>query len=127
MAIIGKGPVPKKKATSKIGTNKEGQTVAAKGYNMALVRKQNEPATRTKTIAGSPAGTKVTTPVGIYVPKPVAPAKKVEAAPNSKKYGKTTVGKAIDKVKDAVTPDKTTFKMKGRGKGAGPLKCFKYN
>lgn len=103
MAILGKGPGPKKKVTSKIGTNKEGQTVAANGYNMALVRKQNEPSTRTKTISGGPVGTKVTTPVGIYAPMPEAPAKKVAAAPAKKKTGLTAAGKAIRNVKEAVT------------------------
>jgi hypothetical protein len=128
---IGKGPGPKKKVTSKIGTNKEGQTVAAKGYNMALVRKQGEPSTRTKTLTGSPVGTKVTTPVGIYAPQPVAPATKVAVAPAKKvdkRYGKglTATGKVLRKVKEAVDPGNYSFKL-GKGGGGGGKTCAAYS
>lgn len=131
MAILSKGPgkgmKKKDQPKSKIGS-KDGQTVAAPGYKMALVRKQGEPSTRTNTISGGPVGTKVTTPVGINAPMPVVAAKKVAEAPKAKpkKSGYTAVGKALRNVKDAVTPDKTTYKMRGRGRGAGALKCYKY-
>lgn len=135
--VFGPGPKKKDQPKSKIGGG-IGTTTVAPGYKMALVRKQEEPSTRTKTIAGGPVGTKVTTPVGINAPMPVSPAKKVAAAPTKKSpssVGKVikSVGKAASKVGDAITPDKNTFNLKkarrtsGRGnKGGGPLKCFKY-
>jgi hypothetical protein len=109
---------------TKIGSGKDGQTIAAAGYKMEITPKKGEPSSKTLTVGR--ASTKV--PSGIYAPKPVVPAKKVAEAPKAKpkKSGYTAVGKALRNVKDAVTPDKTTYKMKGRGRGAGALKCYKY-
>jgi hypothetical protein len=109
MAILSKGPgkggKKKDQPKSKIGS-KNGQTVAAPGYKMTLVRKQGEPATRTNTIAGSPVGTKVKTPVGVFAPMPVAPAKKVPKRGYNLATGaprKSAVGQALSDAKDSIS------------------------
>jgi len=104
---IAKGPGSKKKEkmpTSKVGADpKSGQTVAAPGYKMGLIKNEKDTKTSTKTytIGKGPASASFTAKQGIIGPKPVAPANKVPVAP--KKKGLTTVGKAIRNVKDAVT------------------------
>jgi len=128
MAKSTNGPGSKKKTTRPTVGTKNGQTVAPKGYKMELVRKKGEPETKTKTIGSGPMSVSVKTPVGAYIPVPMEKEKKeAVAASKPKKYGKTKAGKFIDKVEKALTPDKSTFKIKGRGRGDGPLKCFKYN
>ena len=104
---IAKEPGLKKKdktSTSKVGSDsKSGQTVAAPGYKMGLIKNEKDTKTSTKTytIGKGPASASFTTKQGIIGPKPVTPANKVPVAP--KKKGLTTVGKAIRNVKDAVT------------------------
>jgi hypothetical protein len=131
----GKGKKKNDQPKSKIGGG-IGKTTVAPGYKMTLVRKQGEPATKTKTIAGSPVGTKVTTPVGVYAPMPVAPAKKVAAAPKKK----TAVGKAIKKVARDIdyavsttayslkpsVQKRGTFKGGGGGSKRGTKTCAAY-
>jgi hypothetical protein len=138
MAILGKGPGPKKKdmPKSKIGGG-TGRTVAAPGYAMGLMRNQktmSEPTKKYTTGTGPAAVTRVQQQ-GIIGPKPTGPGGKATAAPASKqkRSGKSDVGRFISKVGDAMTPDKTGFNLKrarrtsGRGnKGGGPLKCFRY-
>lgn len=100
MAILSKGPgkgmKKKDQPKSKIGTGKDGQTIAAPGYKMGLVRNQRDIKTPTKSVTtgSGPAAVTRTQQQGIIGPKPVAPAQKVAAAPKKK----TAVGKAIKKV-----------------------------
>jgi hypothetical protein len=98
MAIIGKGPGPKKKnknaiPPSKVGS-RAGQTVAAPGYKMGIIPKKGE--APTKKIKG-PFGSEATVQNGIYGPVPVGPGGKSAAAP-AKKKGRSAVGKVIKKI-----------------------------
>jgi hypothetical protein len=128
MAKLTNGTRGKNKPARTIIGSKDGQTVVSKGYTMGLVRKKGEPETRTKTIGSGISSMNVTTPVGIYAPIPAAKEKSASSVTSKpKRSGKTSAGKVIDRAKKAMTPDKSTFKIKGRGKGDGPLKCFKYN
>jgi hypothetical protein len=103
MAITGKGPGPKKKnktamPPSKVGT-RAGQTVAAPGYAMGLIKNEKamkEP-TKTKTSGEGAKAVSVTTRAGIIGPKPAGPGGKVAAAP-AKKKGRSAVGKVIKKI-----------------------------
>jgi hypothetical protein len=132
MAILGKGPVPKKKnkntmPTSKVGIDpKSGQTIAAPGYKMGLIRNQKDMKEPTKkyTMGEGPASASFTVKQGIIGPKPVTPGGKAAAAP-AKKKGPSAVGKAIRNVKDAVTssggnkPFISTRQKKARSKRTG--------
>jgi len=105
MAIIGKGPGPKKKdmPKSKIGGG-TGRTVAAPGYAMGLIRNEKaikEP-TKTKTYGEGAKSISVTTKAGIIGPKPTGPGGKVAAAAPTKKKGRSAVGKAVKKVGNAI-------------------------
>lgn len=133
MAILGKGPGPKKKVTSKIGTNKEGQTVAAPGYKMGLMRNQKaikEP-TKTYTTGSGPAAVTRTQQQGIIGPKPTGGG--VKAAPAPAKKGPTAVGKAIAKTKSSIEiaarRRKATSAYRGgggRGRRGGGKTCAAY-
>lgn len=134
MAILGKGPRPKKKnknviPPSKVGMDpKSGQTVAAPGYKMGVIPKRGEAPTKEISVGfGSP----LTVQSGIYGPIPVGPGKKVAAAPVKKvdkRYGKglTATGKVLRKVKEAVNPGNYSFKL-GRGGGGGGKTCAAYS
>jgi len=105
MAILGKGPGPKKKdqPKSKIGGG-TGRTVAAPGYAMGLIRNEKaikEP-TKKYTIGKGPASASFTAQQGIIGPKPTGPGGKVAAAAPAKKKGRSAVGKAVKKVGNAI-------------------------
>ena len=110
MAIIGKGPGPKKKnknviPPSKVGS-RAGQTVAAPGYAMGLIKNEKamkEP-TKTKTYGEGAKAVSVTTRAGIIGPKPAGPGGKVAAAApvKKKRTGRTAVGQALYNVKDTI-------------------------
>lgn len=139
MAILGKGPGPKKKNKNVIPPSKvyrdpkSGQTMAAPGYKMGVIPKRGEAST--KQITG-PFGSKATVMNGIYGPIPVGPGKKVAAAAPKKK---TAVGKVVKKVgrdidyaasqvKNALTPSvqkRGTFKG-NKGGGRGGKTCAAY-
>jgi hypothetical protein len=142
MAILGKGPGPKKKdmPKSKIGGG-TGRTVAAPGYAMGLMRNQktmSEPTKKYTTGTGPAAVTRVQQQ-GIIGPKPTGPGGKAVAAP-AKKKTPTAVGKAVKKVgrdidyaasqvKNALTPSvqkRGTFKSKGGGGRRGGKTCAAY-
>jgi hypothetical protein len=104
MAIIGKGPGPKKKdqPKSKIGGG-VGRTVSAPGYAMGLIKNEKamkEP-TKTKTSGEGAKAVSVTTRAGVIGPKPTGSGAKVAAAP-AKKKGPSAVGKAIAKTKSSI-------------------------
>jgi hypothetical protein len=119
MAIIGKGPGPKKKdmPKSKIGGG-TGRTVAAPGYAMGLIRNEKaikEP-TKKYTMGSGPAAVTRTQQQGIIGPKPLGPGGKAVAAtpaPKKKKSGRTAVGQALYKTKDAITD--VTWELKKYG------------
>lgn len=141
MAILSKGPGKgknKQASTQKHYRSKDGQTVAAPGYKMGLIRNERDIKTPTKTITmgTGPMAVTRTQQQGIIGPKPVAPAQKVAAQPKKKSAvskAVKSVGRAVGKVGEALTPDRTTFNLKaqrrrdGRGNRAGGvLKCFGY-
>lgn len=105
---IGKGPGPKKKdknamPPSKVGT-RAGQTVAAPGYAMGLIKNEKamkEP-TKTKTSGEGAKAVSVTTRAGIIGPKPTGPGGKAVAAAPVKRKGRSAVGQALYNVKDAI-------------------------
>ena len=105
MAILGKGPGPKKKdmPKSKIGGG-TGRTVAAPGYAMGLIRNQRDIKTPTKSVTtgSGPAAVTRTQQQGIIGPKPTGPGGKVAAAAPAKKKGRSAVGKAVKKVGNAI-------------------------
>ena len=127
-----KDPGPKKKVTSKIGTNKEGQTVASTGYSMGLIRNQKamkEP-TKKYTMGEGPASASFTVKQGIIGPKPVTPGGKAAAAP-AKKKGPSAVGKAIAKTKSSIelAARRRVATSSYRGRGAskrGTKSCSAY-
>lgn len=134
MAIMfGPGKGKKKEASKPLkAVSKAGQMTAAPGYKMALTRKQSEPATRTTTVSGSPVGTKITSPVGIYAPQPVGQGGKAAAAP-AKKKGPSAVGKAIAKTKTSIEMASrkriATSAYRGMGggrRGGGGKSCAAY-
>jgi hypothetical protein len=88
MAILGKGPGPKKKdqPKSKIGGG-TGRTVAAPGYAMGLIRNQRDIKTPTKsvTMGSGPAAVTRTQQQGIIGPKPTGPGQKVPVSRAQKK------------------------------------------
>jgi hypothetical protein len=104
MAILGKGPGPKKKdmPKSKIGGG-TGRTVAAPGYAMGLIRNEKaikEP-TKKYTMGSGPAAVTRTQQQGIIGPKPLGPGGKsgAAAAPApAKKKGRSAVGKVVKKI-----------------------------
>jgi hypothetical protein len=104
MAILGKGPGPKKKdmPKSKIGT-RAGQTVAAPGYAMGLIRNQRDIKTPTKSVTtgSGPAAVTRTQQQGIIGPKPTTTGVSF-ATPAAKKKGPSAVGKAISKAKNSI-------------------------
>ena len=109
MAIIGKGPGPKKKnknviPPSKIGS-KGGQTVVAPGYKLGLIRNAEHTKNPTKKITMGTGPTAVTRvqQQGIIGPVKAGPGKPVAAAPVKKKRtGRTAVGQALYNVKDTI-------------------------
>jgi hypothetical protein len=133
MAILGKGPGPKKNnknkvSTSKVGT-RAGQTVAAPGYGMGLIRNEKamkEP-TKKYTMGSGPAAVTRTQQQGIIGPKPLGPGGKAGAAtpaPKKKRTGRTAVGQALYNTKDAITDvtyelRKYGFKNPFQGSGGG--------
>lgn len=139
---IAKAPGLKKKdktSTSKVGSDsKSGQTVAAPGYKMGLVRNQADTKnpTKTKTLGEGAKAVSVTTRAGIIAPNPVNPATKALVAPNKKSaVGKVIkkVGRDIDyaasQVKNALTPSvqkRSTFKGNRRGGRSGGKTCAAY-
>ena len=138
MAIIGKGPGPKKKnqPKSKVGGG-VGRTVAAPGYGMGLIRNEKamkEP-TKTKTSGEGAKAVSVTTRAGIIGPKPLGPGGKTGAAAPAKKKGRSAVGKAVKKVGSAIGDAawelkrysfKNPFKGSGGGRRRGGRTCAAY-
>jgi hypothetical protein len=88
MAIIGKGPGPKKKdmPKSKIGGG-TGRTVAAPGYAMGLIRNERDTKTPTKkyTLGTGPAAVTRVQQQGIIGPIKAGPAQKVTVSRDQKK------------------------------------------
>jgi hypothetical protein len=109
MAILGKGPGPKKKnknviPPSKIGS-KGGQTVVAPGYKLGLIRNAEHTKNPTKkiTMGTGPGAPSYTQQQGIIGPIKSGPGKPVAAAPVKKKRtGRTAVGQALYNVKDTI-------------------------
>jgi hypothetical protein len=104
MAILGKGPGPKKKdqPKSKIGGG-TGKTVAAPGYAMGLMRNQRDTKTPTKSVTtgSGPAAVTRTQKQGIIGPKPTTTGVSF-ATPAAKKKGPSAVGKAIARAKTSM-------------------------
>lgn len=137
MAILSKGPgkgmKKKDQPKSKIGSGKDGQTVAAPGYKMGLVRNQRDMKTPTKTVTtgSGPAAVTRTQQQGIIGPKPTTTGVSF-ATPAAKKKGPSAVGKAINNVKNSIEmASRKRFATsayrgnKGRG-GKSLMKCFNY-
>ena len=106
MAILSKGPGKGMKKNdqpkSKIGS-KDGQTVAAPGYKMGLIRNQRDIKSPTKTVTtgSGPAAVTRTQQQGIIGPKPTTTGVSF-ATPAAKKKGPSAVGKAISNVKNSI-------------------------
>jgi hypothetical protein len=134
MAILGKGPGPKKKdqPKSKIGGG-TGRTVAAPGYAMGLIRNQRDIKTPTKSVTtgSGPAAVTRTQQQGIIGPKPTTTGVSF-ATPAAKKKGPSAVGKAISRAKNSIElaarrrVATSAYRGGGGNRGRGPLKCFNY-
>lgn len=137
---IGSGPGKGKKkqtSTQKHYRSKDGQTVAAPGYKMGLLRNERDTKTPTKKITTGTGPTAVTRvqQQGIIAPIPAGPGGKVAATPKKK----TAAGKVIKKigrdidyavgtVKNALKPSvqkRGTFKGNKRGGKIGEV-CAAY-
>jgi hypothetical protein len=146
MAIIGKGPGPKKKnqPKSKVGGG-VGRTVAAPGYAMGLIRNEKaikEP-TKKYTTGKGPASASFTAQQGIIGPKPVTPAKKAPKRGYNLATGaprKSAVGQALSDAKNSISyavgqvgynlrpsvQKRATFKGNKGGRRGGGKTCPAY-